>query len=159
MAETKYVTISSEPQYSAYRDTLVKLFSLAENEINALVGEIAAYRFLDVRWSAEAALDRGVKVTICAYNPSPDLQNRVLSSGGTLYLAKKESDEKFVVVDKKHVFVRTGEDREGKLYMNSPKVALSYLNKFQKFLIEAKATPAAKVRWRKDPLLFLIKTT
>lgn len=118
--------------------------------------EVGAYKFLDVRWGLEEAIDRGVKANVYAFNPRVDIRNRLIELGVRLYLGSEEPAKKYLVVDRKHWYVATPSEQEkraGELYLNDPEGASRIIRKFQKYIKDKE--PAQKVAWE-DPLLRLL---
>lgn len=157
MAMREVINIPHDPSYREYRDILIYLIGNAYTEILARVGEIGAYRFYDIRSAAEEAISRGVDVSICAHDPSKDLVARASSHGVKLYLTDNEPEEKFTVVDKRHVLVSyPKQGRAGTVYLNDKKMAKKYVDKFWKVVRDEKLepTPYEKIE---DSLLTLLR--
>lgn len=152
--KSETINIPMDPLNREYRDILVYVIDNAREEILTYVGEIGAYRFYDIRSSAEYALERGVNVAICAYEPSTDLINRTVARGAKLYLSPSKPEEKFMVVDKRHVFVSASKGRMGTLYLNAEELAKQYSDKF--WAVANKLDPVS-VHEVEDPLLTLFK--
>lgn len=147
--------VQSDPLNRDYRDTTARLIDMAEKEIITVVGEIGAYTFLDVRWSLEEAIDRGVRVSIYAFNPRPDIRNRLIELGVKLYLGSEVPPQKYLVVDGKHWYIAKPEEQEkraGEAHFDDPKGASPLVREFQRYIKDKK--PIDKVAWE-DPLLQL----
>lgn len=147
--------VQSDPLNRDYRDTTVRLIDMAVKEIIIVVGEVGAYKFLDVRWSLEEAIDRGVRISIFAFNPRPDIRNRLIELGVKLYLGSEEPLQKYLVVDSKHWYIAKREEQEkraGEAHFDDPKGASPFVKEFQEHVKDKK--PAEKIAWE-DPLLQL----
>jgi len=147
--------VQSDPLNRDYRDTTTRLIGIAEKEIIMVVGEIGAYKFLDVRWSLEEAISRGVRVSIYAFSPRSDIRNRLIELGAKLYLGSEEPRQKYLVVDGKHWYIAKPEEQEkraGEAHFDDPKGASLLAKKFQEYIRDKE--PVDKIDWE-DPLLQL----
>jgi sugar-specific transcriptional regulator TrmB len=145
-----------DPLNRNYRDTVTRLVDMAQDEIVMIVGEIGAYKFIDIRWGLEEAIARGVKVRVYAYKPRIDIRNRLVELGVKLYIGSEEPPERYIVIDGKHWYHAAPgrEKRAGDVHFDDPKGSATIIQKFQEYIKDKE--PADKCAWE-DPLLELIE--
>lgn len=137
-----------------YREKVIRLIELSRDEIIAIVGEIGVYRFTDVRWSLENALDAGRKIRILASESKADryVVGRLVDLGAELYLSGSEPIEKFMVVDRKHWFGRSAAECVGEIHWNDPEGATKIVMRFENDIKKVRKVPPS-FDIGEDPLL------
>jgi hypothetical protein len=154
MSEPWVEAVHDDAFNTDYREKVIRLIELSRDEIIAIVGEIGVYRFADVRWSLENALDAGRKIRILASESKADryVVGRLVDLGAELYLSGSEPIEKYMVVDRKHWFGRSAVERVGEIHWNDTDGAMKIATKFEEDIKKVKQIPT-NFDSGEDPLL------
>lgn len=146
--------ISPSPTDEIFRKHVKELIDHAQKEILVIAGELGSYRFPDLKWAMNRAIERNVKIRIYASYPNQAIVNGLLARGCEIYLGKKIKDHYLIVDAKSYIHSKPHPPilgvREGEAYINEPEKTRKTINKFKQ--LTSKAKREKTIQWNKDPL-------
>jgi sugar-specific transcriptional regulator TrmB len=155
----KIIDIPVSPLDRIFREEICKLLHLANDEIIVMAGELSSYDFLDLRDAFDAAVEKGVKAKVYAINPPIHTVNRLVLKGVEVYVGKRELEDHYTVVDRKHWAVSKKHtpysigERRGKIYINDPHGAWEIVRMFEEYTKDPRTKKYISIDWENDPIL------
>jgi len=146
--------ISPSPTDEIFRKHVKELIDTAKKEILVIAGELGSYKFPDLKWAMNRALERGVKIRIYASHPNQAIINGLLAKGCQIYIGKEIKDHYLIVDAKSYIHSKPHPPilgvREGEAYINEPEKTKEATDKFKQLI--SKAKPQKTIKWNDDPL-------
>jgi sugar-specific transcriptional regulator TrmB len=146
--------INRSPTDESFRKHVKELIDSARKEILVIAGELGSYRFPDLKWAMNRALERGVKIRIYASHPDQALINGLLAQGCEIHIGKEIKDHYLIVDARSFVHSKPHPPilgiREGEACINEPEKTQETIKKFNQLISKAKQKKT--VQWSKDPL-------
>jgi len=146
--------ISPSPTDEIFRKHVKELIDSAQKEILVVAGELGSYRFPDLKWAMNRALERGVKIRIYASRPTQGVINGLLSRGCEIYVGEEIKDHYLIVDAKSWVHSKPHPPilgvRKGEAHINEPQKTKKLVAQFNQLI--SKAKPKKTLQWNQDPL-------
>jgi sugar-specific transcriptional regulator TrmB len=88
--------INPSPTDEIFRKQVKELIDSAQKEILVIAAELGSYRFPDLKWAMNRAIERAVKIRIYASHPNQATINGLLAQGCEIHIGKEIKDHSLI---------------------------------------------------------------